>query len=223
MKACSQDLTNLNRTDSKSTTARSFRDITSPRMRMVVVWAMLLLSVWLALGTSGLASAGPGMSTTDHELPTRLVIPSIDLDSAVTPVGWRLAGKTTSWDVPDDAVGWHFDSAIPGCKGNVVLSGHHNIKGKVFRNLKKVRVGDKLTLYSGDQAFEYQVTQRMILREAFQSRRKRLANARWVGEFGDERLTLVTCHPSWTNTHRLVVVAKPVPSGLTNRGMKGIP
>jgi LPXTG-site transpeptidase (sortase) family protein len=86
-----------------------------------------------------------------------------------------------------------------------------NIKGKVFRNLRKVRVGDKLTIYVGEQAFEYKVTQRKILREAFQTRKKRLANARWIGEFPDERVTIVTCHPYWTNTHRLVLVAKPIP------------
>jgi LPXTG-site transpeptidase (sortase) family protein len=38
----------------------------------------------------------------------------------------------------------------------------------------------------------------------------RQANARWIGPFNDERLTLVTCWPYTNNTHRVIVVAKPV-------------
>jgi sortase A len=38
----------------------------------------------------------------------------------------------------------------------------------------------------------------------------RLENASWIAKTSDERLTLVTCWPYDTNTHRLVVVASPV-------------
>lgn len=89
-----------------------------------------------------------------------------------------------------------------------MLSGHHNIKGQVFRNLKDVRVGDALAIYAGDAAYAYVVTERMILREVGQPVAQRLANARWIGPFADERVTLVTCYPPWANTHRLVVVAR---------------
>ncbi len=140
--------------------------------------------------------------------PERLAIPSIGLDAPIVPVGWRITRQGSVWEVPDDAVGWHRTSARLGEPGNLVLSGHHNIKGMVFRRLKDVQVGDALTIYAGDVAYAYVVTERMILREAGQTVAQRLANARWIGPFDDERVTMVTCYPPWANTHRLVVVAK---------------
>ena len=43
------------------------------------------------------------------------------------------------------------------------------------------------------------------------SEAQRLANARYIQPTGDARVTLVTCWPYWTNTHRVVVVGKLVP------------
>ena len=181
-------------------------------MKRITLLVSLVISISLfVLPPAVNAQGGEGPSTVDSAPPTRLVIPSIDLDAAITPAGWISSGKNSYWEVPHNAVGWHDDSAIPGYQGNVVLSGHQNIDGKVFRNLKDVSVGDSLTVYAGDQAFEYQVTQRLILLEAFQPLETRLSNARWIGPFPDKRVTLVTCHPSWTNTHRLIVIAKPTP------------
>ena len=40
--------------------------------------------------------------------------------------------------------------------------------------------------------------------------RQRLQNARWIAATADERLTLVTCWPNTTNSHRLIIVAEPV-------------
>jgi len=37
-----------------------------------------------------------------------------------------------------------------------------------------------------------------------------LQNARWIMASSDERLTLVTCWPAYSNTHRLILVAKPI-------------
>lgn len=31
-----------------------------------------------------------------------------------------------------------------------------------------------------------------------------MANARWIGDFLDERITLIACYPAWSNTHRVV-------------------
>ena len=79
----------------------------------------------------------------------------------------------------------------------------------MLRMAQDVRVGDMLTIYTGDAAHEYVVMQRMVLREAGQTLAQRLVNARWIGSFEDERVTLVTCYPAWANTHRLVLIARP--------------
>ena len=145
--------------------------------------------------------------------PTRVVAPAIDLDSEVVPVGWRLTvqqGKPVSvWEVAEYAAGWHQNSALPGAGGNVVLSGHHNTKGEVFRYIVDLDPEDTITLYVGDQAYTYTVESRFVVRDKGVSEEKRLENGRWIGSFPDERLTLVSCWPYTNNTHRVVVVAKP--------------
>jgi sortase A len=50
----------------------------------------------------------------------------------------------------------------------------------------------------------------MILPERDQPLQVRLKNAQWVASSQDERLTLITCWPFNSNTHRLVIVATPI-------------
>lgn len=148
--------------------------------------------------------------------PTRLVIPAIGLDAPVHPVGLMAVtqgGQTTmQWRVPDGyVVGWHESSAVPGQKGNIVLNGHHNINGQVFRYLVNLRPGDVITVYVGERSYSYIVSERHILPEKGQPLAVRLKNAQWIQPTVDERLTLVTCWPYTSNTHRLIVVARPAP------------
>jgi len=147
--------------------------------------------------------------------PERIVIPAIELDSEIVPIGWYVveqdAQRFSVWQVADYAVSWHQTSAYPGHNGNVVLNGHHNIKGEVFRYLVDLEVGDRVILYSGEQPYYYQVEQKMILKEKGESAEVRRENAQWIAPTDDERLTMVTCWPYTNNTHRLVVVARPAP------------
>jgi len=143
------------------------------------------------------------------------VIPAIHLDSPIVPIGWYVieeGGQQQSvWQVADDVVGWHKTSAYPGHSGNVVLNGHHNIRGEVFRYLINLEARDPVVVYAEDQAYHYIVTEKHILREKGEPPKVRRQNAEWIGPTGDERLTMVTCWPYTNNTHRLVIVAKPVP------------
>jgi len=147
--------------------------------------------------------------------PTRIVIPSINLDAPVVEVGWRIVERdgqtTTEWEVADYAVGFHIGSAYPGNVGNTVLSGHHNIRGKVFRYLVNVNPGDLIILYADGRPYSYRVESKQILSEKYASDEQRRRNAELIGYFPDERLTLVTCWPYTSNTHRVVVIARPVP------------
>jgi sortase A len=145
--------------------------------------------------------------------PTRVVIPAIKLDSEIVSVGWKQVlqgGKLASvWEVAEYAAGWHQNSALPGAGGNVVLSGHHNVKGEVFRDIVGLNPGDTVTLYADDQPYTYTVESRFVVRDKGESEEKRRENASWIGPFSDERLTLVTCWPYTNNTHRVIVIAKP--------------
>ena len=81
-------------------------------------------------------------------LPSRLVIPGIDVDTPVVELGWTTK-KTSSgtifseWDVAEYAAGWHKNSAVPGEQGNVVMSGHNNILGSIFRELDQLKRGER--------------------------------------------------------------------------------
>jgi len=148
--------------------------------------------------------------------PTRIVAPAIELDARVVPMGWEMVDQdgamVSEWIVPKNAAGWHLNSALPGHEENVVLSGHHNIEGKVFRYVVDLNPGDEITLYADDRAYTYLVAEKYILKEAGMPLSTRKKNAQWIMPSGDERLTLVTCWPyEWPgNSHRVIVVARPL-------------
>jgi sortase A len=147
--------------------------------------------------------------------PTRIVAPAIELDARVVPMGWELVDQSgtmvSEWIVPEKAAGWHMNSALPGHGENIVLSGHHNIEGKVFRYVVNLEPGDEITLYVNDIPYDYIVAEKYILKEAGMPLSVRRKNAQWIMPSGDERLTLVTCWPyEWPgNSHRVIVVARP--------------
>ncbi len=173
-----------------------------PRVAVLLALAVLLLH-----GQAGMAApAAPAAAG-----PTRIEIPAIDLDAPVEPVSYSLVNRQVVWQTADRAVGWHRSSAMPGHPGNVVMSGHNATRGtKVFRHLDKVKVGDTITVTVDGERLDYVATDRVIFLEMFVTEKRRAENARWLSQFGDERLTLVTCYPRFTNTHRLVVIAHPV-------------
>jgi sortase A len=148
-------------------------------------------------------------------IPDRLVIPSIDLDAPVISVSYKeiKVGDQVyyQWLAPDQfAVGWQDPSTLLGLPGNTVLNGHHNAFGKVFKDLVRLDIGDVIIIYSGSQEFRYQVVAKMLLPERFVPLSTRMENARWIAPSTDERITLITCWPADSNTHRVVVVAFPI-------------
>jgi sortase A len=147
--------------------------------------------------------------------PVRMVIPDLNVDSAVHRIGLvplLLEGaQYFQWAVPSGyAAGWHETSAPLGQPGNTVLNGHNNIYGEVFRDLVELEFGDQIILYnSSGQTFTYEVQQRELLAENGQPISVRAENARWIEASEDERLTLVSCWPYATNAYRVIVIAKP--------------
>jgi len=155
-----------------------------------------------------------GPQPQEDRTPTRLVIPAIGLDAPVEPVGWLVENTNGQpanvMDTPNHfAAGWLKTSAAVGVAGNTVLDGHHNIYGKVFKDLVNIQVGNTITLYAAGQERTYRVAQKLILAEAGQPLKVRQANAQYIAPTLDEQLTLVTCWPPNGNTHRLIIVALP--------------
>lgn len=149
------------------------------------------------------------------EVPIRIVSPSIGLDAPIVPAPVdfeNIAGKEfLQWFVPDEfASGWHSTSAMLGETGNTVLNGHHNAFGEVFVSLIDLKEGDFIWVESAQSRFKYQITNKMILSEKYEQLDVRMNNAQWILPSVDERLTLISCWPYETNTHRLILVARPV-------------
>ena len=129
-------------------------------------------------------------------------------------VGWKIVGEgeaaKAEWVVADYAAGFHRTSAYPGRPGNTVISGHNNIRGEVFRDLEKLVAGDEIIVYVAETAYAYQVAETYVLPDKWVSEEQKQENAKWIGYFPEERLTLVTCWPYEGNSHRVIVVARPV-------------
>jgi len=150
-----------------------------------------------------------------RKIPDRLIIESIKLDAPVLPEHYKEIYQDDQiyiqWRVPfRRASGWHDTTAPLGESGNTVFNGHHNAYGEVFKDLVDLKEGDLIDVYSGDSVFEYQVKLVLLLPEKYQSMDERIKNASWIMPTTDERITLVTCWPPESNTHRLIVVAFPV-------------
>lgn len=154
-------------------------------------------------------------------LPSRLVIPTIKADMPVIELGWSskkdASGAIFSeWDVADFAAGWHKNSSLPGETGNIVLSGHNNIKGAVFRELDQLKRGDEIQLMAGGAEYVFTVDEVLIVPEKFASAQQRTENVRYIQETADDRLTLVSCWPRNDNTHRIIVIARPAEASKGN-------
>ncbi len=129
--------------------------------------------------------------TQGPEQPTRIVIRSINVDSPVV--------EGDDWEQLKKGVGHHLGTANPGERGNMVLSGHDDVYGEVFRYLHKVELGDEILVYSGNHVFRYVATQKRIIEPTEVS---------VMYPTREPTLTLITCYPYLVDNLRIIVVAE---------------
>ncbi|MHB8088540.1 MAG: sortase [Anaerolineaceae bacterium] len=147
-------------------------------------------------------------------IPDKIEIPTIGLVAPVVVAEFNFTdveGETFGqWIPPSEfSAAWHPDSALLGSNGNSVINGHHNEFGEVFGKLIDLESGDLVYIYSKGKKYTFVIANKMILLERGQPLDVKLANATWLGNTDDVRLTLVTCWPAKSNTHRLILVARP--------------
>jgi LPXTG-site transpeptidase (sortase) family protein len=147
-------------------------------------------------------------------IPDKIEIPSIGLVAPVVIAEFNFTdveGETFGQWIPssDFNAAWHPDSALLGANGNTVINGHHNDFGEVFGELIDLESGDMVYVYAKGKKYSFIIANKMILLERGQPLDIKLANATWLGKTDDVRLTLVTCWPEKSNTHRLILVARP--------------
>ena len=143
----------------------------------------------------------------------QISIPVLNVESRVVPVGWRinfsdeLQDSEFEWDSPGANVGWIITSALPDETGNVIFYGHNNIYEKVFEHLADLSEGDKVYLQTGNQRWEYEVRNILFLPIIGASKQQLKNYQQYLQPTQDERITLISCWPPISNSHRVVVIA----------------
>lgn len=122
-----------------------------------------------------------------------LVIDTIDLSLPILSGATEENLKTTAASIEN--------TGEMGQVGNYAVAGHRNhAYGRNFNRLDELDEGDQIVVDNGEEQFEYTVFEKLYV----------LPEEVWVLESNgeDREITLVTCHPIDTGTHRLIIKGK---------------
>ena len=95
--------------------------------------------------------------------------------------------------------GYILGTSLPGTGGNFAIAGHRTTYGAPFGNLDKTEVGDSILFQTNTNQYEYLITEVKIVSPE---------DTYVLGNFGDDRITLSTCHPKFSARQRLVVIGE---------------
>lgn len=121
----------------------------------------------------------------------RIGITAINVDAPVV--------QGDDWEALKTGVGLNNASGIPGKSGNVILSGHNDIFGQVFRDLDRLVPGDEVVLLTEKNAYTYIVTGTQIVQPS---------QVEVMRQTEESTLTLISCYPYLVDTQRIVVSAR---------------
>lgn len=124
------------------------------------------------------------------EQAIRIQIPAIDVDAPVV--------QGDSWEQLKKGVGQQVGTPDPGKSGNIVLSGHNDVYGEVFRYLDRLSPGDIVILFTSQRQYTYVVTGTQMVEPTA---------VEVMAQTADARMTLISCHPYLIDDHRIVVSA----------------
>ena len=95
--------------------------------------------------------------------------------------------------------GYILGTSLPGSGGNFAIAGHRTTYGAPFGDLDKVQVGETIIFQTNTNQYKYQVIDVKIVSP----------EDNYVLEnYGDDRITLTTCHPKFSAKQRLVVIGQ---------------
>ncbi len=103
------------------------------------------------------------------------------------------------WEHLKLGVGQHIGSADPGQLGNLVLSGHNDIYGQVFRYLDRLEIGDEIIVHTENQSHTYRVSASFTVSPT-------QVDVMFPTE--DARLTLISCYPFLIDNQRIIIQAE---------------
>ena len=164
------------------------------------------------------ADTEPTPAAIEAVVPVSLTIPALATELPITPMGWEIvdiAGElTTRWVLPEDALGWHINSAAAGDAGRTILSGHQLAGDAPFAPLAQgaIEVGQELLLTDSTGAtFTYEVvevTEPIPLLGA--TAEDDALAASYAEPTTTGTLTLISGWPDFSNTHRIFALAELV-------------
>ncbi len=130
----------------------------------------------------------------DGEATARIVIPEIGVDKIVVEgVSLRVLKKGPG----------HFpETPLPGQEGNAAIAGHRTTYGAPFNRIDELEPGDEITVETVQGEFRYLVSEQLIVSPT---------QVDVLEDKGDDRLTLIACHPKYSARQRIVVVAQLAP------------
>lgn len=138
---------------------------------------------------TGTAATTPQATVLPASHPTRLHIPSIDVDSGLIDLDIQSDG---AMGVPADGstAGWYIHSPTPGQTGPAVLAAHVDWKGDagVFHDLHRATVGDEVTVDRADGR-----AARFVVRRVEQYPKDAFPTREVYGDVGTPQLRLITC------------------------------
>ncbi len=142
--------------------------------------------------------------------PTRIIIPSIGVDSSVASLQILDLGSSRAYETPKHTVGHIPELANPGERGSAWLFGHLESpiagEGNVFYNLPKIpdllRKGREVyvILYSGSTSYLYRIFETKVVHQ----------DDMVLYDTGGPNVHLVACVPRLVYDHRIVVTGELV-------------
>lgn len=157
-----------------------------------------------------LESPRPPNSIPDYgDAVGRISIPSLDVDKVIVAgVDWKSLKK---------GPGLFPNSPLPCQLGNVSLAGHRTTFGAPFERINELKAGDAITIETptGECTYTVKGDPTIVPPTAVEILRTTDPN---VG-----MLTLVSCHPKWTASKRIVVVAQMTPAATPQSATPFVP
>lgn len=131
----------------------------------------------------------------------RITAPTIGLDKIVV----EGVGRTQLREGP----GHYPVTPLPGHAGNVAIAGHRTTHGAPFADIDRLQPGDPIVLDTVDGRFVYVVDAHTDPDDGTPTGHVVVTpgDADVIAATGDNRLTLTTCHPRYSDRQRLVVTA----------------
>ena len=124
------------------------------------------------------------------ERAIRIQVPAIGVDAPVV--------QGDGWEQLKKGVAQHIGTPNPGERGNIVLSGHNDVYGEVFRDLDRLNPGDNVILFTSQRQYTYVITGTQMVEPTA---------VEVMAPTSDTRVTLISCHPYLVDIHRIVVSA----------------